>query len=415
MASWFKKPTSVPTAAPAPLGNYSLPNGRVGQAYRLDLAALIPRFKAALGLEAPADSGLVLDGSVITGAPLAAGEFSLQLRYLAQGQEQSSLARLQLAVVQDPKNLWKNLPSDSAGLFASADTQVQQQAGLLGASTRGRSHAHVGSYRDDAFALEALESGWQILLVADGAGSARYSRRGAELICQTAATYLREHLNGPLAETLSASSRAWAMNQPSDELHQRLKTQLATLLGQAAYQALAAIHAQAKLVADAQVKDFASTALIGLCRHFHADAYGPGGSLCACYWVGDGAAAVYSQGSRVELLGLGDGGEFTGQTRFLDASALSPEAISQRTCFAWAEDLTAFILISDGVSDAKFPTALNLASLPHWDSLWAEVSPLLSGAGAAEQLLDWLNFWSPGNHDDRTLVLALPPGHKEPL
>ena len=73
MASWFKKSTSAPLAAPAPLGNYSLPNGRVGQAYRLDLVALIPRFKAALGLEAPADSGLALDGSEITGTPLAAG------------------------------------------------------------------------------------------------------------------------------------------------------------------------------------------------------------------------------------------------------------------------------------------------------------------------------------------------------
>ncbi|HMW72728.1 MAG TPA: PP2C family serine/threonine-protein phosphatase, partial [Cellvibrionaceae bacterium] len=349
------------------------------------------------------------------GTPLAAGEFSLQLRYLAQGQEQSSLARLQLAVVQDPKNLWKNLPSDSAGLFASADTQVQQQAGLIGASTRGRSHAHVGGYRDDAFAIEALASGWQIVIVADGAGSARYSRRGAELICQTAASSLRAQLTGPIADSLSASSRAWAQEPQSEELQQRLKTQLAALLGQAAYQALAAIHAQASELADSQVKDFASTALIGLCRHFPTDGRGPGGSLCACYWVGDGAAAVYSQGRGVRLLGLGDSGEFAGQTRFLDASAVSNEVITQRTCFAWAEDLTAFILMSDGVSDAKFPTAASLASLPHWDTLWAELNPLLSGVGAAEALLEWLNFWSPGNHDDRTLVLALPPGQKEPL
>lgn len=415
MASWFKKPSSAPTAAPAPLGNYSLPNGRVGQAYQLDLASLIPRFKAALALEAPAASGLGLAGAVLVGTPEQAGDFSLQLRYIAQGQEQSSLCRLQLAVVQDPKNLWKNLPSDPAGLFASADTQVQQQAGLIGASCRGRSHAHVGSYRDDAFALETLAGGWQLLVVADGAGSARYSRRGAELICHTAATYLRAHLTDPISAALSASSRAWAQEQANADRHQRLQAQLAALLGQAAYQALAAIHKQVSELADVQLKDFASTALIGLCRHFPADNDGPGGSLCACYWVGDGAAALYSQGRRVELLGLGDSGEFAGQTRFLDASALSAEAIAARIRFAWAKDLTAFVLMSDGVSDAKFPTLASLENLSHWDELWAELNPILTADDAAGQLLDWLAFWSPGNHDDRTLVLALPTEPKEPL
>lgn len=408
MASWFRKPGSEHMAAPRPPSSFSLPNGRVGQAYQLDLASLIPRFKAALALEAPAASGLNLAGGVLVGTPEQAGDFSLQLRYIAQGQEQSSLCRLHLAIVQDPKNLWKTLPSDPAGLFASADSQVQQQAGLLGASRRGRSHAHVGSYRDDAFAIETLHSGWQLLIVADGAGSARYSRRGAQLICQTAAAYLREHLTDPLAESLSASSRAWAADPQNAELRQRLKAQLAALLGQAAYQALASIHKQASERADAQVKDFASTALIGLCRHFPADSDGPGGSLCACYWVGDGAVAMYSQGQGVELLGLGDSGEFAGQTRFLDTSAVSVEAIAARTRFGWAQELTAFVLMSDGVSDAKFPTEASLASLPHWDALWAELNPLLSGEDAGARLLDWLAFWSPGNHDDRTLVLAQP-------
>ncbi len=415
MASWFKKSTSAPLAAPAPLGNYSLPNGRVGQAYRLDLVALIPRFKAALGLEAPADSGLALDGSEITGTPLAAGEFSLQLRYLAQGQEQSSLCRLELAVVQDPKNLWKNLPSDTAGLFASSDTQTAQMAGMVGASRRGRSHAHVGSYRDDAFALEELADGWQVLVVADGAGSARYSRRGAELICQTAASHLRAQLAGPAATALSESALAWAAEQNSDALQQRLKVKLAALLGQAAYQALLAIHSQAASLPDAQVKDFASTALIGLYRHYPGQGDGPSGSLCACFWVGDGAAALYSRGRQVQLLGLGDSGEFAGQTRFLDASAVTAEAITRRTCFGWAEDLTAFLLMSDGVSDAKFATDANLTNLACWDALWDELAPVVAAEDAAGQLLEWLEFWSQGNHDDRTLVLARPAAPKEPL
>ena len=73
MASWFRKPGSDHMAAPKPASSFSLPNGRVGQAYQLDLASLIPRFKAALALEAPAACGLNLAGAVLVGTPQQAG------------------------------------------------------------------------------------------------------------------------------------------------------------------------------------------------------------------------------------------------------------------------------------------------------------------------------------------------------
>ncbi|PWF34809.1 protein phosphatase 2C domain-containing protein, partial [Yersinia pestis] len=42
-----------------------------------------------------------------------------------------------------------------------------------------------------------------------------------------------------------------------------------------------------------------------------------------------------------------------------------------------------------------------------WDALIAEISPCLNdNPQAAEQLAEWLNFFSPGNHDDRTMVVS---------
>ncbi|HEY6528507.1 MAG TPA: PP2C family serine/threonine-protein phosphatase [Cellvibrionaceae bacterium] len=382
-----------------------LPNARVGQAYCVDLFSCIAEVKQALQLQQPSELGLQLDVDTgqLLGTPMQPGDFSLQLTYLSRTHAQPQTCRLNLLVVQDPKNLWKNIPSNPQGLFARPDAEAEQQASaagrLLAASKRGRSHAHVGSYRDDAYAVKALSSGWNLLIAADGAGSAAYSRRGAELICTSASAYLSEQLQGSLAAALDASVQAFAAD-PSTQ--PKLQLQLCALLGQAAYAAVKNIYAQRAEVPGAQVKDFSSTALIALYRQFSF------GTLCACYWVGDGAAAVYRQGREVVLLGAADAGEFAGQTRFLDESAVTIEAIQARTRFVLVEELTAFVLMTDGVSDPKFDTEACLHSLPPWDALWRELDPLVRQAQPHERLLEWLDFWSPGNHDDRTIVLALP-------
>lgn len=389
---------------------YNLPNARAGQEYSLNLRQLLPELQLCLQLKQPSGVNFVLDThtGLLTGTPERPGDYSLELSFVSSISKLQQTCTLQLAVIQDPKSLWKNLPSDSAGVFARSDAEAficqNSQHKLLAASKRGRSHAHVGSFRDDACAMAALENGWSILIAADGAGSAQYSRRGAQLICQTSVDYLAEQLQGPAAGALDASVQAYSGGQA--DAGERLQRQLAALLGQAAYRSVAAIHAQAEQ-ASAQVKDFASTALIGIVRST------PEGTFCACYWVGDGAVAVYRQGEQVLLLGAADTGIYAGQTRFLDASAVSAEVIAARTQFALVPDITAFILMTDGVSDPKFDTESNLKSLPLWDELWAQLGPLVQAGDGAEQLLAWLDFWSPGNHDDRTLVMMVPNSSQE--
>jgi hypothetical protein len=373
----------------------------VGQAYRVALREVLPELHECLTLQQPSGLGLTLETHTgqITGTPLLAGDFNLELTFNSKTSAARQTCRLSLAVIQDPKNLWKNVPSNPQGLFARPDSWSGQQRHLLAASKRGRSHAHVGSYRDDDCAIAHLACGWSLLVAADGAGSAHYSRRGAELICRSAQAYLSQQLHE--ARGLDACVQAFASAR-TPQNHTQLHRQLTALLGGAAHQALLDIQADVAQTAAAQLKDYASTALIGLYRPFAF------GTLCACYWVGDGAAAVYRQGREVIILGAADAGEYAGQTRFLDASTVTHEAQHARTQFALVEDLTAFILMTDGVSDPKFDTETNLHSLPLWDALWAELAPLTRTEDAHLHLLSWLDFWSQGNHDDRTLVLAVP-------
>jgi hypothetical protein len=63
--------------------------------------------------------------------------------------------------------------------------------------------------------------------------------------------------------------------------------------------------------------------------------------------------------------------------------------------------------MTDGISDAKFETDARLSRYQEWDALWEDLTQQvdLQAVDAPKQLLAWLDFWSQGNHDDRTLAL----------
>ena len=65
---------------------------------------------------------------------------------------------------------------------------------ILGASTRGKKHAHFGDWRDDSFAI-AKSGQWTILTVADGAGSAPLSRIGSNIATYVVKMALKESLS----------------------------------------------------------------------------------------------------------------------------------------------------------------------------------------------------------------------------
>jgi hypothetical protein len=63
--------------------------------------------------------------------------------------------------------------------------------------------------------------------------------------------------------------------------------------------------------------------------------------------------------------------------------------------------------MTDGITDPLFETDHNLHGVYYWDLLWQRIQPLLTESPElnSQQLLEWLDFWSPGNHDDRTIAL----------
>jgi hypothetical protein len=80
----------------------------------------------------------------------------------------------------------------------------------------------------------------------------------------------------------------------------------------------------------------------------------------------------------------------------------------RRISFTCVDSMTALFLLTDGITDPIFETDYNLQQPARWDRFWVEeIRPKLSDTpGETEKnLLDWLSFWSPGNHDDRTIAL----------
>jgi serine/threonine protein phosphatase PrpC len=391
-----------------PLIRFKLPNATVGKPYQGQLEWASPIKITILAINGLDGLGLSYDlaANSLSGEPEKAGEHPLLISYQQDNDpaQATQTADLNLVINSDPKSLWKNIPSDTAVPFWKADSDSQGKTGLYGwklaaASKRGRSHAHVGSCRDDDFALHVdNESYWQIVAVADGAGSSEFSREGARIV----AHHSTEVLSAQLLQTntlLDELIARWQLDKNTDNeaaLHQALVDIFHVVLG-------SSIETIATLAKQQQVayRDFYSTLLIAAHKSF------PNGEFVVGYWIGDGGLGIYNSGQGIELLGVSDSGEYAGQTRFLDKNTLEPEDLSKRLHISSEKSFTALLLMTDGITDPLFETDHNLRALNHWDKLWQQIQPLLADNPelSAQNLTDWLDFWSPGNHDDRTIAL----------
>lgn len=356
-------------------------------------------------------TGLALDEETgtLSGQPGASGDFIVRIQGLLSGRRCNVVANL--AVIPDPRSLWISKPHDPTAPFAKEDEDSGVNRGDLlcvAASKRGRSHAREGLFRDDDFALwTGGPGGWNIAVVADGAGSAKYSRRGSQIAVRTIVRdlppLLEEHLTGQIdglvAEYLKGVEGA----------EDRISTQLYLSLATAAFNAAKAIGEEATRV-DERAGAFSTTLVLSVARK------GPHGWFIAGFSIGDGGAAIFDLPSRtVKTLTLADSGEFAGQTRFLQKSefAAGYEEVAKRLFFDVRDGFTAVLAMTDGITDPKFPTDSAFASADVWCSFWEtdlSQSVLLDRDNSAieRELLAWLDFWSPGNHDDRTIAIMLP-------
>ena len=416
-------PPDIPThsqvkLSPAPQTVERLPvNLTVGKPANLSADQLFrePRGVWQFALTNVRELGLEYDETTggLHGTPVKSGELELHLQLShpeAVGRQKSILTRVILVTVNpDPESLWKNLPSNSSDPYHKPDTDkahiCTREAQLFGASIRGRSHAHEGLFRDDDFSLALHEpSDWHLLVAADWAGSAKYSRRGSQIACAKTLTKLREWMNDCGPELEMAAQAAF------DAQDHRPLRKLAYLgLAGAAMEARKAIHLEAScLTPPAALKDFATTLLLAVARKF------PKGWIVLTFAIGDGGICLLAGDGKPTVMCTPDSGEFSGQTLFLTAGNVfnDASALSGRIHVQVVPEFKALLLMTDGVTDPKFPTEASLGDRAIWESFWADLVASVDfreeNVGSVSQLLNWLSFRSPGNHDDRTIALLLP-------
>lgn len=356
----------------------------------------------------------------------ALSTFELTLKYHFSGMEMPAERpvlerKVQFVINQDPRKLWRDIPVDWENMtepkYKKDDIQIDYvkvealsdgtpQKDIVAASKRGRSHAQEGKPRDDHFKMSHMDNGWYIMAVADGAGSAKYSREGSRIACEEVTNYCMAQLANSKDFESAVKQYNEHKTESESDARKAVGDYIYKIVGTAAFKAHKSINAEAA-IKKLPAKQYATTLLLAICKKFEF------GWFIATFWVGDGAICLYNkQAHTAEVLGVPDDGEYAGQTRFLTMPEIFKDATSlyQRLRFRIVDDFTALFLMSDGVSDPKFETDANLNNPDKWDALWTDlkengVELTDDNEETKNQLLAWLDFWSPGNHDDRTIAI----------
>jgi hypothetical protein len=317
-----------------------------------------------------------------------------------------------VTVNPDPDSLWKNIEPPADAPFQKTNTECEKLvtpfSRVFAASMRGRSHAHEGSFREDDYRVSFHEaSGWHLLVAADGAGSAKMSRRGSQLACETSTEVLTKWLEDEGAGKLDEA----IVPLVNEDDAGKLKQQLYHWLVAAAHSSLKAIKEEAASMDPPRpAKDFHTTLLISAAKKVAE------GWVLVSFTIGDGGVGIRRQDGTPIAFCEPDSGEFSGQTVFLTVNNVFDDADKNmsRLHAAFVKDPSAIVLMTDGITDPRFPTEASLKDKTCWDNFWSEVSEAakFDDEGAEDRLLKWLSFKSAGNHDDRTIVFLMPSDAK---
>jgi serine/threonine protein phosphatase PrpC len=407
----------------------TVPNASVKKEYKTVIPFRVEGVSESL-LEGLDETGLSADktedGFVLSGTPSKSGTFPIVIKYRYDGCfiDKWLEKKVDLIINPDPRDLWKDIPvredieypkvNEFKEYVKVTSLDGTQRKDIVAASKRGRSHANEGKPRDDDFRLYHSDANdWYVIAVADGAGSAQFSREGSRIACETAVNHCINELKN--SEKFEENIKLYdlSINDSESEARKLVGDCVYKIVGNAAFLA----HKEIDKVAEEKgvpSKLYATTLLLSIAKKFDF------GWFVATFWVGDGAICLYTDGydkepSTAVLMGVPDEGEFAGQTRFLTMPDIFKDSTSlyKRLRFRIVKDFTALFLMTDGVSDPWFETDSNLNNPEKWQAFYKEIQdnkehPVLledDNEESAQQLLDWLDFWSPGNHDDRTIAI----------
>ena len=244
---------------------------------------------------------------------------------------------------------------------------------LMAARARGKKHKHEGTNCDDWFEI-ATCGAWNLIAVADGAGSKRFSRVGAKTACEVAVTSLCTALS-----ELRLEPRCWTdtttvfARDQDDEFIQADLRLMGNSLRQAMLKAFQAVQQAAAvrrgserhqhaLGRDIEVHDLSTTLLL-MAHTVVRDETGQPYDLAMSIAIGDGVIGALSWDGRVYLMMDADHGQFSGETEFLSTRVVEPEWLKRRLRLFIGPPRRAFLIMSDGVADDYFPNNPGLARL----------------------------------------------------
>lgn len=388
-----------------------LPNASQGE----NFAASLPfsdyydiKFVNEVDSEFLKTSGLeIISFQEIKGTPTTPGKYTL----LLEGKNQSSHRvelKVHLDILPDPKTLWRNIPSDQSASFWKVDEECgylqSQAAWSIWASKRGRSHAHNGTFRDDHAGICESDNGWIIALVCDGKGSGKYSRQGSKISVETTLHTLSKSLDACHVSENALSNLT---------MKAQLEAEISQLILETAKTCARLIEEEANACAE-NLREFDTTYLL-------LALYRVENSWLACsFSIGDGAITFLNESrDSALLLSIVDSGMQAGETLFLRNELLEDASNPwDRVQFHVIEESGFFLLMSDGITDAKLPFHSDLQDASKLEQLiYQDISESVSVVGqnnttptnlgdASRDLLTWMDFFVPGEHDDRSLVIV---------
>lgn len=264
---------------------------------------------------------------------------------------------------------------------------------VVGARVRGKKHKHEGTNCDDWFETASV-GGITLAAVADGAGSKRFSRIGAQVSCKAAIRHLVDEFSK--LERSEQQYRAIMDALGSDLTSASFQTavgQLCSFVQKAVAEAVGAVEAALSERRgkpgytvpgrDLQLSDFACTLLVAA-----AVPVAGGEHLLITCQVGDGTIVSFdTQGAfpeRARILGEADSGEFSGQTDFITSDRFKqlPVLQSRTRVHRGRSDLV--MLMTDGVADDYHPNETQMVAL-YYDLIANGILPGESSAGGAVQ------------------------------
>ena len=327
---------------------------------------------------------------ILSGNPTQSGDFKINLKFRVQGENDNTelhIKPISLVMNADPKSLWKELPSNKEDVYWKEDNAKDFQPlgdkHIVVASKRGRSHSNVGSFRDDDYSFKHFEkTGWSVVCVADGAGSAKLSRQGSKIACEEVINYFTENLNQESLLEFDILIKNY-QEANNEETQKGLNVFLYNNLGKAALSVHKKIQEFANTI-ETPIKDFHSTLIFALIKKYEF------GYAILTFGVGDCPIGLLNKDlSEIKLMNWLDVGEFGGGTRFITMPEIfSSDKFSTRFGFKLIEEFSYLMLMTDGIYDPKFVVEANLEKVEKWQEFIVVITLQISN-----KFLPFFNFF----------------------